>query len=127
MPVTFDGKQLFGSGPHRVSVRPIGQELLQRFRVLSNSPGLQPNGVLDFAVVVRGRLVADDEEGLWLMRDGIDLELTDPPLPRQLEDGVARSLGELRFVSFATGDRTDRGRKVSLEFEAVFIAFRHWP
>lgn len=127
MPVTFDGKQLFGVGPQRVSVRPIGQELLPRFRAIPNAPGLQPIGVLDYVVLVSGRLVESSEELLWSLRDEISQELTDPPEPGQLEDGLGRVLGELRFISFATGDRTDRGREVSLEFEATFIAFRHWP
>lgn len=127
MAVRFDGKKIFGDGPQRVSVHPIGQELLQRFRMLPNAPGMQPNGTLDFAVVVKGRLVYDDEESLWTRRELIAEELTDPPAAKQFEDGVGRDYGEMRFVTFTAGDRTDRGRKVTLAFEALFVAFAHWP
>ncbi len=127
MAVTFNGEMIFGTGPQRLSVRPVGLELLQRFRVIPNAPGLQPNGFLDFAVVVRGRLVSGEESGLWELRDAIAQALTDPPQAATLIDGHGREFENMRFVSFAAGDRTDRGRVASLAFEALFVQFNHWP
>lgn len=129
MPSSFKSLNLFGSGPHRFRERPRGQTLLAEREVSPDGPtnGTLYLGPLEPTVEVMGRLVADDEEGLWTLRDAITDELLDPPAPGTLVDQHAREWPDMSFVLFEPADRTDRGRKVSLAYRAVFMDFKTYP
>lgn len=120
---SFKGIDLFGSGPNRFSVEALGTYVLRLARIDPFAAGSAPIGPLEEAVVVRGRLVAQDEAGLWALRDAIVAQLTDPPQEGKLEDGHGREWEGMSFVLFDPGDRTDRGRVVSLGYTARFIRF----
>ncbi len=66
---------------------------------------------------------AADEAALWELRDTIALQLNDPPTVAELVEPAGRAWNNMSFVNFAPGDRTDRGRVVSLAYAATFIRF----
>lgn len=123
MPSSFLGNNLFGSGPHRFRVLAQGEMIVQYARLNPTQPGSFAAGPLELAVVVSGRLVASSESGLWTLRDAIAAKLTDPPLVGTLVDLQLRTWVNMSFVRFESGDRTDRGRVVSLAYEALFVRF----
>lgn len=123
MPSSFNAQNLFGSGPHRFAQAPLGEYVLRNAVLNPLQPGSQPVGPLELIITVRGRLVADDDPGLWELRDTIALQLNDPPTTGDLVELNGRTWSDMAFVSFAPADRTDRGRRVSLAYTATFIRF----
>jgi len=123
MASSFAGLDLFGSGPHRFSQLPLGEYILVNARVDPNAPGSTPIGPLELVITIRGRLVAANDEHLWTLRDDITTQLTHPPTTGTLKEIIDRSWDNMSFVNFAPGDRTDRGRGISLAYTATFIRF----
>ena len=123
MPSSYNNQDLFGSGPHRFSQSPLGAYVLRNAVVNPFQAGSQAIGPLELIITVRGRLVAADEAALWELRDTIALQLNDPPTVAELVEPAGRAWNNMSFVSFAPGDRTDRGRVVSLAYAATFIRF----
>jgi hypothetical protein len=121
MPSSFNGADLFGPGPHRFSQGPQGLAIVPNSVFLATwVPGSTAYGPLDLDVIVTGRLVADNEAALWAQRDAIAAVLTFPPTPATLIDHHGREWTDMTFYRFEEGDRTDRGRKLSLTFRAHF-------
>jgi len=127
MPSTFKSLDLFGSGPHRFASGPEGQALSSELFLPSPGPGTLYHGLAETRVTVTGRLVAASDAALRTILDAILAELLDPPAPGTLVDHHGRSWADMSFVSFRQEDRTDRGRVVSLAYEARFISFRVYP
>lgn len=122
---SFDSANLFGSGPHRFSVGPRGQQLA-RLSDIDDDPasaGSQAIGAADIDVLVRGRLIADDDADLQAQIDAISAKLN---VQANLIDHHDHTYGDVTFISFAAADRTDRGRAVSLAYTARFVKFRGW-
>lgn len=124
MPSTFAGLGLFNSGPHRF------QEDVRGYLALSNGlvlgapgiPGTAVTGRLEPTVLVRGRLIASSESGLWTLRDAIAAVFTAAPgTPGLLVDHAGRQWADMTFVRFDPADRVDRGRVWSLRYEAKFV------
>jgi len=126
MPSSFDSTDLFGSGPHRFLVRAFGEQLLHKADADPYAAGEQAIGKLDGEVLVRGRLVAADESGLWGLVDAIAAKLTDPPLVADLVDLHGREFKDYSFISFTPRHPIDRGRTFSLAYEARFVHFGGW-
>ena len=127
MASSFKGLDLFGSGPHRFAVKKQGQLVVPELSIGGAISGSAYLGPLEPAVIVTGRLVAADEAGLWTLRDAVAAELLDPPDPGMLVDLHGRAWNDMSLVTFEPGDRTDRGRVVSLSYTAVFLDFRTYP
>ncbi len=127
MPSSFKSLDLFGSGPHRFAERRRGQTLASELTLGVPTNGTRYLGPLETSVEVRGRLVASDDEALWVLRDAITDELLDPPAPGTLEDHHGREWTDMSFVLFEPADRTDRGREVTLAYRAVFVDFKTYP
>jgi len=124
MTSSFNGQDLFGSGPHRFHVLPQGAFVVPNSALAGiPEPGSTALGTLELEVHVMGRLVADDEDGLWLLRDAITAQLTFPPTNATLEDLHGRQWTDMSFITFEPGEATDRGRKTSLLYVAVFRRF----
>jgi hypothetical protein len=123
MPSSFDSTDLFNSGPHRFHLGPFGEQLLLSATIDPTTAGYQAIGHLDALVTVRGRLIADDDAALWALIDAIADKLTHPPLAADLVDHHGHEFKEFAFVSFTPSDRTDRGQRVSLAYEAKFMKF----
>ena len=117
---SFDGADLFGSGPHRFAQATIGEYILTRARVDPFQAGSTPIGPLELTIIVRGRLIAPDDDALWVLRDEIASHLTDPPTAGEFTDLAGRTLTDMSFISFTPADRTDRGRACSIGYTAVF-------
>jgi hypothetical protein len=123
MPSQYHALPLFSSGPHRFAERRQGQVALLGPAQDPPAPGSIPLGLGELDVAVTGRLVAADDEALWLLRDAISAQITDPPTPAALEDHHGRQWDDMCLLSFTPADRTDRGRTVSLAYIAIFRRF----
>jgi hypothetical protein len=118
---SYNEVDLFGSGPHRFVLGPLGEYVLTLARIDPFQAGSQAIGPLEETVVVRGRLVALTEEGVWALVDAIHAELTDPPTVATLVDEHEREWEGMSFIRFEAAEPTQRGRAWSLGYEAVFI------
>lgn len=127
MASSFKGLDLFGSGPHRFAVGRQGQAVTSELFAVPPASGSRYLGLVELEVTVVGRLVAATDAALWALRDSITAELLDPPDPGTLIDHHGRSWADLSFIGFTPADRTDRGRLVSLAYEARFLKFREYP
>ncbi|MEM7623520.1 MAG: hypothetical protein AAF235_10010 [Planctomycetota bacterium] len=126
MPSSFSGVNLFGSGPHRF------QEGRAGYLILPNDIGGVPTtlnasfGTFELVVHVRGRLVASDESALWVLRDAIQSSLAaNGPMASSsdLVDVNGRVYTGMRFVRVEWSEEVDRGRDVSVSYEARFHRF----
>lgn len=126
MSSSFKGKDLFGSGPHRFAQGRQGQVMLSWISLGTTQPGTVAIGLTELDVLVTGRLVATGESALWTLRDAIVGELEESPTEGVLIDLHGHQWDEMTFIDFREGDRTDRGRVVSLAYEAVFRRIREY-
>lgn len=124
---SFKTKDLFGSGPHRFAVGKAGQFVVADFAIGSWTPGSVYFGLRELDVTVTGRLLAADEAGLWTLRDAIEAELLNPPAPGTLIDLHGRTWNDMSFIEFVAAQTTDRGRVVSIAYQAVFRDFHIYP
>lgn len=124
MSSSFKGIDLFGSGPHRFAVRERSLYVVP-LRAFGDPsvPGSAPFGDIELEVIVRGRLTAADDAALWVLRDAIAAQATYPATPGTLVDHHGRSWTGMTLVSYVEDDRTDRGRVVSIGYEARFRRF----
>lgn len=122
MPSSFRGADLFGSGPHRF------QEGRRGFLVLPDASSSLPTtrnlayGTFELQIFVRGRLVAASESALWALRD----TLVSTQAANQAGDLVdlnGRTWATMVLIRVEWGEHTDRGRRVSLPYEARFQRF----
>ncbi len=127
MPSSFKSLDLFGSGPHRFRERRRGQTIASELSLGVITNGTRYLGPLEIWVEVKGRLVAVSESALWTLRDAITAQLLNPPAPGTLIDHHGRQWTDMSFVQFEAADRTDRARKVSLAYRALFIDFKTYP
>jgi hypothetical protein len=120
---SFKSIDLFGSGPHRFAVGKQGEDVVPNFTLGAGGSGSTAVGPIELDVIVSGRLVAASESALWTLRDAVTAQLADPPVPGTLTDGHGRTWTGMSFITYQEGDRTDRGRVVSIEYRAVFRRF----
>lgn len=123
---SFNGDDLFGSGPHRFHLGPVGRQVVQRTTIDPTYSGTQDIGPLDGDILIRGRLIAADEAELWTLIDTITGKLTDPPTIADLLDHRARLFKNFAFVSFTPMGRTDRAGKTTLAYKARFTKSGGW-
>jgi hypothetical protein len=123
MSSSFKGKDLFGSGPHRFAVGKLGEFIVSDFTLGIYDGGTTPLGLVELDVIVTGRLVATNDTALWALRDAIEAELVHLPTAGTLVDLHGRTWEGMSFIRFESADRTDRGRDVSLAYEAQFRKF----
>lgn len=124
---SFKTDDLFGSGPHRFSIGRLGQFVVVDFALGSLTSGSVYLGLRELDVIVTGRLIAADEAGLWTLRDAIEAELLHPPAPGTLIDLHGRTWNDMSFISFIAAEQIDRGRVISIAYQAVFRDFHVYP
>lgn len=121
MSSSFKGVDLFGSGPHRFS---MGEQGLYTVALRAfgdpSIPGSAGFGTLELEVVVRGRLTGSSDGALWTLRDAIKAQATHPATSGTLVDHHGRSWTGMTLVKYDEQDRVDRGRVVSVGYEARF-------
>ncbi len=120
---SFDGEDLFGTGPHRFEVGPVGAYVYEHQRLDPTQPGSAHNGGLEAQVVVVGRLVAQTESALRGLESDVEAMLTDPPTAGVLLDGNGRSWSGMSFIRFERTGPVDRGAAISVAYRAVFRRF----
>lgn len=121
---SFNGVDLFGSGPARFRQLVQGDVMLSNHTLGTSPPnGSSSIGMIELDVVVKGRLVAATEGDLWMLRDAVTAQLTDPPVQGSLFDDKGRKWESMSFIKFTEADRTDLGRVASIGYEAVFRKF----
>ena len=126
MPSSFNSTDLFNSGPHRFILGPEGDQVIPNSAIAPTNPGTQAIGPLDGTVLVRGRLVADSDEGLWTLIKAIEDQLTDPPTAADIIDSHDHTFKSMSFVSFTPLAPFDRGRTISVPYQALFTHFGGW-
>lgn len=124
---TYGGEGIFNSGPHRFSEETVGEYVLINRAVDPLLAGSTPIGALEQRVTVRGRLVADDEAGLWALRAAVGVKLVGPPSKATLVDHGGKTYEEMSFTEFEVDNTVDKGRKVSVGYVARFIRFAPEP
>lgn len=127
MPSSFKGLPLFASGPHRFMVGKQGPFVFSLSALGSPSPESVASGFVELDITVKGRLIAASDAALWTLRDAIAAQLLDPPTAGTLVDLHGHTFAEMSLIAFVEGDRTDRGRAVTLAYSAVFRRFTHTP
>jgi hypothetical protein len=127
MPSSYKSLDLFGSGPHRFAVARQGQALQSDLFAVPPGPGTSYLGLVELQITVTGRLIAASDTALWAVRDAIADQLLEAPAPGTLIDLHGREWEGMSFVGFTAADRTDRGRVVSMGYEAKFVKFHEYP
>lgn len=123
LPSSFNGVDLFGSGPHRFQVGRRGYLVLPDDNSFIPTTVNVAYGVFELQVFVRGRLVAPTESALWAVRDAVQDVLddyADAALKADLVDLHGRTWTDMVFVRIEFGEEVDRGRAVSVPYEARF-------
>ncbi len=120
---SYSGQDLFGSGPHRTYLGRRGQLLTIDFFGGESGGGSTAQGLMDWDIVIRGRLIASGDAGLTTLRNAILAQLQDPPVLATLIDTQGRTWNDMSLVTFSDRGRRDRGRQFSIRYEAVFRKF----
>ncbi|MEO1584968.1 MAG: hypothetical protein AAFR96_10415 [Planctomycetota bacterium] len=122
MSSSFDGDDLFGSGPHRF------QEGRGGWLVLPDESSGVPStrnlifGEFELRVFVFGRLLAASDAALWQQRDAIATAIDDLAVAT-LVDQNGKSWSDMTLVRVEWAEQVDRGRRVSIGYEARFHRF----
>jgi len=117
---TIAGQALFDSGPHRFVTRSLGTLFVPPLffdPVQVTTDVITP---LELSIEQRGRLVGPGEAGLWSQVEAIRAA-AEAQLNGDLVDNHGRVWVNMTFLRFRPADRVDRGRVVSLAYEADYI------
>lgn len=117
---SFNGVDLFGSGPHRFMLPPAGYQFAPRLSLGLGGPGVSIVGLAQVLVTVSGRLVAPDLAGLEALMQEIRTAADPAANVGQLIDNHGRIYEDMTFLRCQFGERTDRGREVSVTYVATF-------
>ena len=119
---SFKGVDLFGSGPHRFVVLEGRRRIIAQSTVTGNvlDAGTFESGNYELRVEVRGRLVASDDVGMWVLRDAIVGETIASVGSGVLEDQFGHQWTGMKLLRFEAGGAVDRGRVLSLGYVAEF-------
>lgn len=117
---SFNGLNLFGSGPHRFYHAKRGQLLTFDLFNGGTGAGSTANGLIDHEILVRGRLVATSESALTTLRDAIIAQVQSSPVVGSLVDTQGRTFSGMSLVAYSERGRRDRGRAFSVRYEVVF-------
>lgn len=114
------GQQLFESGPHRFAVRAVGRVFLPPFALDFLQETTFVAGPLELWVRQSGRLVAQDGPTLWELVELIRAR-AESALHGTLITNDGRSWSGMTLLRFRPEERVDRGRLVSLAYDADYI------
>lgn len=120
---SFNGRDLFGSGPHRFVAGAVGELVLENFRLGRATAGSTPLGPLELDVVVSGRLVAATPSGVWNLREAVESQLESPPVTGTLIDSNGRAFENMSFILFEPLGPIEFARVASLSYLAQFRRF----
>lgn len=119
---SYKGEDVFGSGPHQFRVGRLGRRVISLAAVSGDVAvgGAAEFGDLELRVQVKGRLIADDEEDLWELRDALLVEAESSVESGLLEDQHGRQWATMKLLTIEEDGFTARGREVSIGYTAEF-------
>lgn len=120
---SFKGRNLFGSGPHRVRLGPLGESVVANYIIGLPGSGSTPQGPIELDITVEGRLVAGSGSALAALVATVESELISPPEPGTFIDNAGRVFEQMSFIRFERTGPTDRARSFSIPFTATFRRF----
>lgn len=118
---SYNGLDLFGPGPHRFRLAPIGQQVQARSALSLGLPGVDSIGAAQVVVVVSGRLTAIDHDQLKERLDDLRAQADLWPTTGVLVSNTSFTWNLMSFARFTPAEFVDCGREVSLAYEALFI------
>lgn len=119
---TFAGLTLFNSGPHRFIVGRLGRLTRGPFLTPLGLPFTTDEGVREVLILQTGRLVATTDAALWVLVDAIQAA-AELPTTGTLVDHHGRAWTTMTLIRFQPAEQIDRGRTVSLGYEARYLRF----
>jgi hypothetical protein len=114
------GQSLFNSGPHRFVVRAVGSLYFPPLSIDFLQTTTEVIGPIELAIEQRGRLVAASPSALWTLVTAIK-SAGEAQLTGALIDNNGQSWSNMTFLRFRPADRVDRGRTLSLAYEADYV------
>jgi len=120
MPSSIDGQTLFGSGPERFVVTPVGSLFVPPLSINEVQTSTTIFGDLELWIVQTGRLIADDDDGLWDQIDAIRAP-AEAALTGTLVLPNGRSFTGMSLLRFKPESAFDRGRTVSVAYRVDYI------
>ncbi|MCB9838377.1 MAG: hypothetical protein H6813_03480 [Phycisphaeraceae bacterium] len=117
---SIDGQALFNSGPHRFIIRSVGTLYFPPLSLDFLQTSTELIGPIELAIHQTGRLVSSTESGLWSLVDAIK-SAGESQLNGTLIDNAGTSWSDMTFLRFRPDDRVDRGRVISLAYQADYI------
>ncbi len=118
---SFDGVDLFGSGPHAFRYGRRGHLVVPDLSLGGLTPTRIYLGLLELEIRVSGILVSTTQAGLDGQRTAIMNRLTDPPVTGTLVGENGESWADMGFLTYEEGEPTGRGRRLSVAYEAMFL------
>lgn len=118
---SFDGVNLFGSGPHAFKYVKRGQLLIPDLSLGGFTPQKIYLGLLELEIRIEGVLVSSTQAGLDGQRSAIMAKITDPPVVSTLVGENGESWADMGFMTYEEAGVTQRGRRLSVAYEAVFL------
>jgi hypothetical protein len=119
-PWTWNGSDLFGSGPHRVVLEDAGRTYIPPLAGDNFASSTLDFDVREVRLVQTGRLVAADDAGLFALMDAVRA-VSEGTTPGELAGPGGRSWAGLRMMRFNAASPVDRGRVVSAAYEILYI------
>ncbi len=118
---TIGGQSLFNSGPHRFALKTVGKLWVPPLRL----DGLQDLVVvyaanLQVQIAQTGRLIGASESDLWTQVETIRARC-EAQLTGALVDNNGRSWAGMTLLTFRPHERVDRGRAISLAYQADYV------
>lgn len=114
------GQTLFNSGPHRFILRPVGALFVPPFFFDPIQTSTDVVGDVELTIIQTGRLIGEDEGDLWDQVNAIKAA-AESELNGTLIDNNGISWSNMTLLRFAPEDRVDRGRVISLRYEARYM------
>lgn len=124
---SFDGEDLFGSGPHEFRQNTQGYLVVQNGTPGSPAPGSTVLGLLELDVIVEGRLVAGSAAALWDLRDAITDLFGPSPTVGTLIGNDGRQWASMSFIRYEELGAVEHGRVYSIAYKATFREFQVVP
>ena len=118
---SFDGVNLFGSGPHAFAYTRRGHLVVPDLSLGGLTPQRIYLGLFELEIRVSGLLVSSSQAGLDGQRSAIMAKLSDPPVVGTLIGENGESWADMAFLGFEEVDITKRGRRLSVAYEAMFL------
>ena len=124
---SFNGEDLFGSGPHEFRLSTQGYLVVQNGTPGSPAPGSTVLGVLEVDVIAEGRLVAVSAAALRDLRDAITDLLGPSPTVGTLIGNDGHQWASMSFIRYEELGAVEHGRAYSIAFKATFREFQVVP